>query len=127
MALQLNRIQIPIINDILPIIIIHYFGYLGFRLGFTKRDELIQMFSKSGTGSKKKSWRSINCTQNEQKYCINYWIQVLLSMVELRIYRQQVLLKVILVVPQFVLTELQHIADSSDTLKRTRGRRGLIF
>ena len=27
--------------------------------------------------------------------------------------------------PQFVLTELQHIADSSDTLKRTRGRRGL--
>jgi len=31
----------------------------------------------------------------------------------------------ILVVPQFVLTELQHIADSSDTLKRTRGRRGL--
>ncbi|UZM99489.1 hypothetical protein OL548_04130 [Lysinibacillus sp. MHQ-1] len=31
----------------------------------------------------------------------------------------------ILIVPQFVLTELQHIADSSDTLKRTRGRRGL--
>ena len=31
----------------------------------------------------------------------------------------------ILVVPQFVLTELQHIADSSDTLKRTKGRRGL--
>jgi uncharacterized protein YacL len=30
-----------------------------------------------------------------------------------------------LIVPQFVLTELQHIADSSDTLKRTRGRRGL--
>lgn len=29
------------------------------------------------------------------------------------------------VVPQFVLSELQHIADSSDTLKRTRGRRGL--
>ena len=31
----------------------------------------------------------------------------------------------VLVVPQFVLTEFQHIADSSDTLKRTRGRRGL--
>ena len=31
----------------------------------------------------------------------------------------------VLVVPQFVLTELQHIADSSDTLKRTKGRRGL--
>lgn len=30
-----------------------------------------------------------------------------------------------LVIPQFVLGELQHIADSSDGLKRNRGRRGL--
>jgi uncharacterized protein YacL len=28
-------------------------------------------------------------------------------------------------VPQFILNELQHIADSSDSLKRARGRRGL--
>lgn len=31
----------------------------------------------------------------------------------------------VLIVPQFVLRELQHIADSSDSLKRNRGRRGL--
>jgi uncharacterized protein YacL len=30
-----------------------------------------------------------------------------------------------LVVPQFVLRELQHIADSSDALRRNRGRKGL--
>jgi uncharacterized protein YacL len=30
-----------------------------------------------------------------------------------------------LIVPQFVLSELQHIADSSDSIKRTRGKRGL--
>ena len=30
-----------------------------------------------------------------------------------------------LVVPKFVLEELQHIADSSDALRRNRGRRGL--
>jgi uncharacterized protein YacL len=29
------------------------------------------------------------------------------------------------IIPQFVLQELQHIADSSDSLKRARGRRGL--
>ena len=29
------------------------------------------------------------------------------------------------VIPQFILHELQHIADSSDPLKRARGRRGL--
>lgn len=30
-----------------------------------------------------------------------------------------------IVIPEFVLVELRHIADSSDSLKRTRGRRGL--
>jgi uncharacterized protein YacL len=30
-----------------------------------------------------------------------------------------------ILIPQFVLRELQHIADSSDPIKRTRGRRGL--
>ena len=30
-----------------------------------------------------------------------------------------------LIIPKFVLNELQHIADSSDDLKRVRGRRGL--
>ncbi len=30
-----------------------------------------------------------------------------------------------IVVPNFILAELRHIADSSDTLKRNRGRRGL--
>jgi uncharacterized protein YacL len=30
-----------------------------------------------------------------------------------------------LIVPQFVLNELQHIADSSDSMRRNRGRRGL--
>ena len=31
----------------------------------------------------------------------------------------------ILVIPQFILQELQHIADSADSIKRNRGRRGL--
>ena len=30
-----------------------------------------------------------------------------------------------LIVPRFILEELQHIADSADSLRRTRGRRGL--
>ncbi|MBI3609917.1 MAG: TRAM domain-containing protein [Nitrospirae bacterium] len=31
----------------------------------------------------------------------------------------------VFVIPQFILHELQHIADSSDSMKRARGRRGL--
>ena len=30
-----------------------------------------------------------------------------------------------LIVPKFVLEELQYVADSSDDIRRTRGRRGL--
>jgi uncharacterized protein YacL len=30
-----------------------------------------------------------------------------------------------ILIPQFILSELQHIADSSDSIKRTRGKRGL--
>lgn len=30
-----------------------------------------------------------------------------------------------IIIPEFVLVELQHVADSSDSLKRNRGRRGL--
>lgn len=30
-----------------------------------------------------------------------------------------------LVIPSFVLDELRHVSDCSDSLKRTRGRRGL--
>lgn len=32
-----------------------------------------------------------------------------------------------LIVPNFVLTELQHVADSNDLLKRKRGQRGLFI
>ncbi|PID59171.1 PIN domain nuclease [candidate division KSB3 bacterium] len=31
----------------------------------------------------------------------------------------------VLLIPQFILQELQHIADSADSIKRNRGRRGL--
>jgi uncharacterized protein YacL len=31
----------------------------------------------------------------------------------------------VFILPQFILQELQHIADASDTMKRARGRRGL--
>ena len=46
-------------------------------------------------------------------------------MVGLPIYVKLAFLEGTIVIPQFVLAELQHIADSSDVLKRNRGRRGL--
>jgi len=43
------------------------------------------------------------------------------------IFAIAVLIEGTLLIPGFVLDELQHIADSSDLLKRNRGRRAWMF
>ena len=115
----INSVQLPVITEVLPIIFSIILGYLGFRLGFNKRDELLQLFTRTGSASKKKT--------GEQEVKL---LQKLLDtsvIIDGRIadISETGFIEGALVVPQFVLTELQHIADSSDTLKRTRGRRGL--
>ena len=42
----LNAIQVPILNTVAPILLTLLFGYLGFQVGFKKRDELLGLFSK---------------------------------------------------------------------------------
>ena len=40
----LNAIQVPIVNTVAPILLTLLFGYLGFQVGFKKRDELLTLF-----------------------------------------------------------------------------------
>lgn len=119
-----ERINIPVITEFLPIILSITLGYLGFRVGFKKREELSQLFTKSGAGSKKKSGESSQSFSQEKSI---YKLLDTSVIIDGRIadIATTGFIEGVLVVPQFVLTELQHIADSSDTLKRTRGRRGL--
>jgi len=120
----IERINIPIITDFLPIILSIILGYLGFRVGFKKREELSQIFSKSGVGSKKKPGDNGQSAPQEKPL---YKLLDTSVIIDGRIadIATTGFIEGVLVVPQFVLTELQHIADSSDSLKRTRGRRGL--
>ncbi|MEK9200102.1 PIN/TRAM domain-containing protein [Ureibacillus sp. 179-F W5.1 NHS] len=121
----IERIQIPIITEIIPILLSIILGYLGFRVGFTKRDELSQMFTKSSSLPRKKQLDVSTLQVNEVK--TNYKLLDTSVIIDGRIadISSTGFIEGVLIVPQFVLTELQHIADSSDTLKRTRGRRGL--
>lgn len=120
----IERIELPVISEFLPILLSIMLGYLGFRVGFNKREELTQMFSKSTAGGKKKT-EVITAIPTETKP--QYKLLDTSVIIDGRIadISSTGFIEGILVVPQFVLTELQHIADSSDTLKRTRGRRGL--
>ncbi|MGG2057114.1 PIN/TRAM domain-containing protein [Lysinibacillus pakistanensis] len=124
LGFAIESVQLGFVSEILPIIMSFVLGYLGFRVFFKKRDELIQLFTLRGSNTKKKLIDGVDA-QEEVKG--SYKLLDTSVIIDGRIadISQTGFIEGILVVPQFVLTELQHIADSSDTLKRTRGRRGL--
>jgi len=123
----IGSIELPIITPILsvlPIILFVILGYLGFQVGFKQRAEIIEaMQTAKNAGPKKKDIDGV-ITETRGKV---YKILDTSVIIDGRIADISAtgFLEGVLVVPQFVLTELQHIADSSDTLKRTKGRRGL--
>ena len=116
--------QIPFVNSIAPILIMFLLGYLGFQIGTTRIEEWKKIFS-----SKKKS------EQNEQQlldrkvedHFHKYKILDTSVIIDGRIYdiAKTGFLEGVILIPNFVLYELQYIADSGDSLKRVRGRRGL--
>ncbi len=119
----LSSISVPILDTILPILFTVLFGYLGFQVGLKKRHELLALM-RSG---KKKQVEDISETTNEEPETSPYKILDTSVIIDGRIADicQTGFVEGTLVIPQFVLEELQHIADSSDALKRNRGRRGL--
>lgn len=115
--LFISRLLLALIKDIpitLPIYILFYFvmGYIGFRIGKEK--------SKSLDLSKVPLLDRI---ENDED------VKILdtSTIIDGRIADicETGFIEGTFVIPQFVLYEIQHIADHSDTVKRTRGRRGL--
>lgn len=120
-GVAVEGLQIPVVANVIRIILSIILGYLGFQLGFRKREELLQLFASRGSSNKRKVSEFAEPQQANLKLLDTSVI------IDGRIadISSTGFLEGTLIVPQFVLTELQHIADSSDTLKRTRGRRGL--
>ncbi|WP_125705127.1 PIN/TRAM domain-containing protein [Lacticaseibacillus daqingensis] len=124
-------ISIPVYNfpgpwgTVIPIILMILFGYLGFRVGTTRRDEWRKLFN---TRSKKPDQDSPDILA--RKAGENYRQYKLLDTSVIIDGRVQAIAKIgfiegTLLVPTFVVHELQLISDSADALKRGRGRRGL--
>lgn len=119
--LPLSYIPLPIIGDFLPIIISCLLGYMGFQVGFRKRDELMSVFS-IGRFSKHKKEETANKPRTGDFKLLDTSVIIDGRIADIC---KTGFIEGVLVIPQFVLEELQHIADSSDVLKRNRGRRGL--
>ncbi|MGO0121895.1 PIN/TRAM domain-containing protein [Desulfothermobacter acidiphilus] len=95
-------------------------GYLGFSLGVKKREEFWGLISSFPRPGKDKPGR-------EPRTPVAVKLLDTSAIIDGRVVDLCVsgFLEGTLLVPIFVLEELQHIADSGDALRRNRGRRGL--
>lgn len=120
--IYIQDISLPIVSQVVPIFLTVILGYLGFQVGFRRREEFIGLIQVSRKERDKKK-----LPEEESLYQSKPKILDTSVIIDGRIADicQTSFLEGPIVIPQFVLGELQHIADSSDVLKRNRGRRGL--
>jgi uncharacterized protein YacL len=114
----LSKIPIPVIGNLLPLFVSILFGYYGYRIVLRKREEIMQFFSLDrGKKSKKIA------DKKQEEYTILDPSVILDG--RIADVCKTGFLDGIIVIPEFVLAELQNTADSSDNLTRNRGRKGL--
>jgi len=111
---------IPIIGSYLPIVLSVILGALGINMGVNKKDEIFNILGYV------KNINQVRRKENNKQF-VHPKILDTSVIIDGRILDicQTEFLEGELIIPRFVLSELQHIADSSDSLKRNRGRRGL--
>lgn len=147
--------QIPVVGNYIPIIFSLVLGYLGIKLTIKKRKELAGSFdfiprmikeilrSREADKATKESKEpekvveepvqeenppaKVNLVKIQEHNDKNYKLLDTNVIIDGRIADicKTGFLEGTLLIPVFVLEELQYIADSSDTLRRVRGRRGL--
>ena len=142
--------RIPVIGSYIPIVFSIVLGYLGVRLTIKKRKELAGSFdfikeilrNREAAKAAKESEKvveepaqetpppektKVNLIKLQEHKDKNYKLLDTNVIIDGRIADicKTGFLEGTLLIPVFVLEELQYIADSSDTLRRVRGRRGL--
>lgn len=122
--LSVKDIKVQLISQIVPLFLTVILGYLGFQVGFRRREEFSSLINKNRREKDKK-----RPSEDDAQLVTGPKPKILDTSViidgRIADICQTSFLEGPIVIPQFVLGELQHIADSSDVLKRNRGRRGL--
>lgn len=128
--------QLPIIGDYMPVILSVLLGYLGISVGYRWR-ETIDGLMAALKRSSKRNRREAKEPKNDKCDCdmesLNYKTCVHPKVLDTSVIIDGRVVEICkagflegpLIITNFVLDELRHIADSSDSLKRVRGRRGL--
>jgi len=122
-ALIGSIVRIPILSGTLALITYIFMGYLGIKVALKSREDLfnINRLTRLSYNTKEKiSKKDVNKSIPAKILDTSVIIDGRISDI-----CKTGFIEGKLVIPKFVLNELQHIADSSDDLKRVRGRRGL--
>lgn len=107
---------LPIVGSYMPIVFCIVLGYLGIHITIKKRHEIAALFPNFFREEKLPKAKVDTYKLLDTSVIIDGRIADIC---------QSGFIEGILLIPVFVLEELQHIADSADLLKRTKGRRGL--
>jgi len=109
--------HVPIIGEYVPLIVTLSVGYVAMAVALKKKEELLNLFNLFP--------RSVDRQTGRQKGPGKILDTSVIIDGRISDICRTGFLEGTLIVPGFILEELQHIADSSDVLKRNRGRRGL--
>ena len=117
LSLIVQTINVPVLPEIITLLLYFVCGYYGGYVGVTRRAELLDgMSARRGHLAKGLAADGARPKLLDTSVIIDGRIY--------DIYKTG-FLEGQIIVPAFVLKELRHIADSSDAMKRARGRRGL--
>lgn len=113
------EIPIPFVGPVLSAMLYIFMAYLGISIATKKIEELINLQSLFKKNSSKEK------SKKDSKVCPKILDTSVIIDGRIADICKTGFVEGPLIIPEFVLEELRHIADSSDSLKRNRGRRGL--
>lgn len=120
----INSLNFGVIGSIISIVIYFVFAYLGLSISSKNKDNLLNLVKDNQLQTRN---RKITTTDKSNIKKGQNKLLDTSTIIDGRIAEiiRSGFIEGSLIVPVFVLEELQHIADSADNLKRNRGRRGL--
>ncbi|AFQ42283.1 PIN/TRAM domain-containing protein [Desulfosporosinus meridiei] len=132
-------VSIKFFGPLLAVLLSLFLGYLGLTIGMKRKEDVLGFlnffpkFRDRGEKAEKSGDKADKGDKNKEgkaglsRELVSYKILDTSVIIDGRIADivKTGFLEGVLLIPSFVLEELRHIADSSDLLKRNRGRRGL--
>lgn len=118
---SLQLFNIPLLNEVVSVVVTFTLAYVGFYLGTSRHEDVADFFRDLFQRRRDAEEDVVS------KDFIQYKILDTSTIIDGRIIEviRSGFLEGTFIVSTHVLKELQYIADSSDSLKRTHGRRGL--